>query len=120
NGFHDDAAAPAFISLGDAALERRSAARAVIHLFVDAFGEHRILAGAFCRELMLYDGGDDRRRAESSTNAGEAVVGFDADQGRVTLDLGPEIGAVTLLLRNRCRHWDRGHSDDFHGAFVLV
>jgi hypothetical protein len=34
------------------------------------------------------DGGDDRWRAESGTNAGEPVVGFDADQGRIALDLG--------------------------------
>src|SRR6516162_3376789 len=39
NAFHDDAAAPAIISLGDAALERRPTARAVVHLFVDALGE---------------------------------------------------------------------------------
>jgi hypothetical protein len=65
---------------------------------------------------MLDDGSNDRRRAESSTNAGEPGVGFDADQGRVTLDLRSEIGAVTLFLRNRCRHWNRGHFDDFHGG----
>jgi len=68
--FHDDAAASAFISLGDAALERRPAARSVVHLFKDALGEHRIFIDAFRRELVLDDGGDDRRCAESSTNAG--------------------------------------------------
>jgi hypothetical protein len=115
--FHDDTAATAFVSLGDAALERRSAARAVVHLLVDALGKQRILADAFRRELVLDDRCDDRRRAESGTNAGEAVVGFDADQSRITLDLGSEVGAVTLFLRNRCRHWNRGHFDDLHEAF---
>src|SRR5262249_50477994 len=61
--------------------------------------------------------GDDRRCAERSTNTGDAAVCFDADQGRITLNLGPKIGAVVLFLRNGCRHWDREHVDDFHGRF---
>jgi hypothetical protein len=117
NGFHDDAAASALVGLGDAPLERRPAARAVVHLLVDALGEHGILIDAFRRELMLDDGRDDRRRAESGTNAGEPVVGFDADQGRITLDLGSKVRAVTLFLRNGCGHRNRGHFDDFHGWF---
>jgi hypothetical protein len=56
NRFHDNAAAPAFIGLCDAALERRPAARTAVHLFVDALGEHRILADTFRRELVLDDG----------------------------------------------------------------
>jgi len=40
---------------------------------------------------------------------------IDVDQDRVTLDLGSRIGAVTLFLRNQCRHLNRRHSDDFHG-----
>src|SRR5271169_5714572 len=99
NCLHDDAAASAFISLGDATLERRSAARAVVHLFVDALGEQGILTDAFRRELVLDDGGDDWRRAESRADPGEAVVCFNADQRRITLDLGSKIGAVTLFLR---------------------
>src|SRR5215813_10145395 len=83
NCFHDDAAASAFISLGDATLERRPAARAVIHFFIDTLGEHRILIDAFRRQLVLDDGCDDRRRPESSTNADEPAVGFDADQRRI-------------------------------------
>src|SRR5580693_9252938 len=117
NCFHDDTAAPAFISLGDATLERRPAARAVIHLFVDTLREHGILIDAFRRELMLDDGCDDRRRAESRADAGEPVVCFDADERRITLDLGSKIGAVTPFLRNGCRHWNRGQFDDFHGSF---
>ena len=35
NGFHNDTAAAAFISLGDATLERWPTARAIVHLFVD-------------------------------------------------------------------------------------
>ena len=50
------------------------------HPFVDPLGEHGILIDAFRRELMLDDGRDDRRRAESSTYAGEAILDFDADQ----------------------------------------
>src|ERR1700730_11207796 len=34
------------------------------------------------------------------------------------LTLVSKVGAVTLFLRNRCRHWNRGHFDDFHGSFV--
>src|SRR5216683_3325884 len=116
NCFHDDTAASAFISLGDATRERRPAARAVIHLFVDPLREHGILIDAFRRELMLDDGCDDRRRAESRADAGEAVVCFDADERRITLDLGSKVGAVTLFLRNGCRHRNRGHFDDFHGS----
>jgi hypothetical protein len=103
--------------MGDAAFERRSAARAVVHLFVDALGEHGVLIDALRRELVLDDRGDDRRGAESGTNAGEPVVGFDPDQGRITLDLGSKVGAVTLFLRNGCRHRNGRHFDDFHGWF---
>src|SRR5213594_2455260 len=39
---------------------------------------------------MLDDGCDDRRCAESGADAGEAAVCFDADQRRITLDLGTE------------------------------
>src|SRR6266446_429090 len=120
NCFHDDTAASAFIGLADATLERRPAARAVIHLFVDPLREHGILIDAFRRELMLDDGCDDRRRAESRADAGEAVVCFDADERRITLDLGSKVGAVTLLLRNGCRHWICGHFDDFHGSLFPV
>src|SRR5207244_9645965 len=116
NCFHNDAAASAFISLGDATRERRPAARAVIHLFVDPLREHGILIDAFRRELMLDDGCDDRRRAESRADAGEAVVCFDADERRITLDLGSKVGAVTFFLRNGRRHWNRGHIDDFHAS----
>jgi len=48
---------------------------------------------------MLDDGCDDRRRAESRADAGEAVVCFEADERRITLDLGSKVGAVTLFLR---------------------
>ena len=101
-------------------LERRPTARAVVHLFVDALREHGILIDAFRRELMLDDGSDDRRRAESGTDAGEPVVCFDADQRCITLDLGSEVGAVALFLRNGCGHWNRGHFDDFHGSLFPV
>jgi hypothetical protein len=66
---------------------------------------------------VLDDGCDDRRRAESGTYAGEPVVCFDADQRRITLDLGSEVGAVTFFLWNGCRHRNRGHFDDFHRSF---
>jgi hypothetical protein len=32
-------------------------------------------------------------------NAGGAIICFDADQGRITLDLGSKVGAVTLFPR---------------------
>src|ERR1700732_2612955 len=70
--------------------------------------------------LLRDDGCDDRRRAESRADAGEAVVCFDADERRITLDLGSKIGAVTLFLRNGCRHWNCGHFDDFHGSLFPV
>ena len=117
--FHDHAAAPAFIGLRDAPLERRPAARAVVHLLVDTLGEHRVLADAFRRELVLDDGRDDRRRAECRADAGEPVVGLDTDERRVALDLCSEVGAVALLRRNRRGHWNGGHSDDFHGMVPL-
>jgi hypothetical protein len=60
-------------------LERRPTARAVVHPFVDALGEQGILTNAFRRELVLDDGSDDRRRAESRADPGEAVVRFNAD-----------------------------------------
>jgi glyoxylase-like metal-dependent hydrolase (beta-lactamase superfamily II) len=50
----------------------RAAARAVVHLFVDPLGEHWIFIDAFRLELMLDDGGDDRRRAERGPDAGQA------------------------------------------------
>src|SRR6516162_1718183 len=87
--------------------------REPLHLLVDALGEHRILTGTFRRELMFDDGGDDRRRAESSTDASEPAVRLDADQGRITLDLRSEVGAVALFLRDRSRHRNRRHFDDF-------
>ena len=116
---HDHAPAPAFISLRDAALECRFAARAVVHLLVDTLGKHRVLADAFRRELVLHDGRDDRRRAESRTDAGEPIVGLDTDQRRVALDLCSEVGAVTVLHRNRCGHWNGGYADDLHGMVPL-
>ena len=45
---------------------------------------------------MLDDSCDDRRRAESGTDAGEAAVCFDADERRITLDLGSKVGAVAV------------------------
>jgi hypothetical protein len=45
---------------------------------------------------MLDDGCDDRRRAESGTNAGEPIVCLDEDQRRIALALGSKVGAVTL------------------------
>jgi hypothetical protein len=68
---------------------------------------------------MLDNGRDDRRRAESRADAGEAVVCLDTDQRRITLDLSSKIGAVTLFLRNRCRHWNREHLDDFHDVLPV-
>jgi hypothetical protein len=47
---------------------------------------------------MLDDGCDNRRCAESGTDAGEAAVCCDADQRRITLDLGSKVGAMTLFL----------------------
>ena len=114
NRFHDDAAAPAFIGLCHAALERRRAARAVIHLLVDALGEHRVLADDFRRELVLDDGRDDRRRAERRADAGEPVVGLDANERRVALDLRSEIGAVLSCGGHRSRHRDGTYTRNLH------
>ena len=115
NRLHDDAAAPAFIGLRHTALERRRAARAVIHLLVDALGEHRVLADDFRCKLVLNDGRDDRRRSERRADAGEPIVGLDANERRVALHLCSEVGAVALLLRNGCRHGSGGYFGDFHG-----
>src|SRR5215470_16227426 len=67
-------------------MPRSSTARAVIHLFVDPLREHRILTDAFRGELMLDDGSNDRRRAESRADASQSIVCLDADERCITLD----------------------------------
>ena len=118
DGFHDHAAPPAFIGLGDAALQGRFGAGSVVHLLVDTFGEHRVLSNAFRREFMVDDGRDDRRRTQRRADPDQPVIGLDTNEGCVALDLGPEIGAVALVLGHWRRHWNGGDFDDFHW-FVL-
>ena len=115
NRLHDDAAASAFIGLRHPTLERRRAARAVVHLLVDALGEHRLLADDLRRELVRDDGRDDRRAPERRTDAREPAVGLDTNERRIALDLRSEVGAVPLLLRHGRRHGNGGYSGDFHG-----
>src|SRR5262249_49169249 len=66
------------------------------------------------------NGRDDRRRSERRADAGEPAVGLNTDQRRVALDLGTEVGAVTLLLRNRVRHGNGGELGNFHPRLFLM
>jgi hypothetical protein len=41
--------------------------------------------------MVVTVGAEDWRRAESGINAGEPIVGFDADQGGIALNLGSKV-----------------------------
>jgi hypothetical protein len=111
---HDHATASAFIGLRHPARERRRCARAVVHLLVDALGEHRVLADRLRGELVFDDGGNDQGRSERCADPGDAVARLDANERRIALDLGPEVGAVALVLGDRCRHGKGGYLGDLH------
>src|SRR5262249_25786155 len=116
NRFHDDAAAPAFIGLRHAALERRRAARTVVHLLVDALGKHRILTDDLGRQLVLDDGCDDGRAPQRRADASEAAIGFNANERRVALDLRAKVGAMAPLFRDGRRHGYGGHFGNLHSS----
>ena len=112
--FHHHAAPAAHFDLRHAALERRLHARAVVHLLEYALGEERVFAHHLGGELVLDDGGDDRRRAERRAHAGQPAVGLDQDQRGIALHLGSAVVPVLPLRRHRVGHRDRSYTGNFH------
>ena len=58
------------------------------------------------------------RGEPSAASASEPLVGLDADQRRVALDLCSKVGAVTFFFGNRYRHRNRTDFGDLHGLVL--